>query len=77
VPADPEEALEPAAAARYLGRSLKTLERLVRLGDLEAKEWPEAIRRRELEAFIERQRVRPGGLAHCTCTERLSSGSSQ
>ena len=54
------------AAARYLGLGLVTLYKLIDAGDLPAYRLGRVIRlrRAEIDAFIERSRVRPGELDH-------------
>ncbi len=54
------------AAARYLGIYLSTLYRLINAGDVPAYQIGRVIRLRrvEVDAYIERSRVRPGELDH-------------
>ena len=54
------------AAAQYLGIYLTTLYRLIETGDVPAYKIGRVIRLRrdEIDAFIDRSRIRPGDLDH-------------
>ncbi len=61
-----KEWLGAPAAARYLGIYLTTLYRLIEAGDVPAYKIGRVIRLRrvEVDAFIDRSRIRPGELDH-------------
>ncbi|MCA1676440.1 MAG: helix-turn-helix domain-containing protein, partial [Actinobacteria bacterium] len=58
------EWLGAEAAAAYLNLSPKTIYRLIHDGVLPAVRFPVRVRRDDLDALLDRCRVRPGELAH-------------
>ena len=62
--AEEAEWMDVEAAARYLDFHANTIYRLVREGRLPALRFPVRIRREDLDACLERCRIKPGELAH-------------
>ena len=62
--AEQAEWLDVDAAARYLDFHPNTIYRMIREGRLVALRFPVRIRRGDLDACIERCRIKPGELAH-------------
>jgi excisionase family DNA binding protein len=63
-------------AARYLGLTLRTLYRLIDEGQVPAYKFGRVIRlrRHEIDAFIEQQRIQPGTLGHLYPTVSAEAG---
>jgi excisionase family DNA binding protein len=59
-----EEWLDAESAARYLGLKPATIYRLIVEGQLEGRRFPVRLRREDLDACLERCRIKPGQLAH-------------
>ncbi len=51
-------------AARYINLPVRSIYRLIHDGRLEAVRFPVRVRRHELDACLERCRIRPGEVAH-------------
>jgi excisionase family DNA binding protein len=62
--ADEDEWLDAEAAARYINLPVRSIYRLIHDGRLEAVRLPVRVRRHELDACLERCRIRPGEVAH-------------
>ena len=62
--ADSGEWMDAEAAARYVNLHVNTIYRMVRDGQLSASRFPVRILREELDACLERCRIKPGGLRH-------------
>lgn len=62
--AEEAEWLDVEAAARHLGFGPNTIRRLIRDGQLPALGRPVRVRRGDLDACVERSRIKPGQLAH-------------
>ena len=59
-----DEWLDAEAAARYINLPLRSIYRLLHEGRLEAVRFAVRVRRHELDACLERCRIRPGEAAH-------------
>lgn len=62
--AEQAEWFDVEAAARYLAFHPETIYRMIREGRLPALRHPVRIRREDLDACLERCRIKPGELAH-------------
>lgn len=62
--AEQAEWLDVGAAARHLGVNPDAIYRMIRMGHLTALRFPIRIRREDLDACLERCRIKPGDLAH-------------
>ena len=62
--ADSGEWMDAEAAAKYLNFHANTIYRMVRDGQLSALRFPVRIRREDLDACLERWRIKPGELRH-------------
>ena len=62
--AEPAEWLDVEATARYLDVHPNTIYRMIRDGRLPALRSPVRLRREDLDACLDRCRIRPGELAH-------------
>ena len=72
--ADEDEWLDAEAAARYINLPVRSIYRLVHDGRLEAVRFPVRVRRHELDACLERCRIRPGEVAHLNAYPGGASG---
>jgi len=61
---DDEDWLSIDEAARHLNLPNRTIRRRVTEGLFEAVGSPARVRRRDLDVYVERCRIRPGELAH-------------
>ena len=68
-----DEWLDAEAAARYLRLPTRLIYGMVRGGQLPALQFPVRIRRQDLDACLERSRIKPGDLAHLDANKRRRS----
>ena len=64
--ADHDEWLDVDAAARYLSLPASTIRRLIRHGQLATLRFPVRVRRQELDACLDRCRIKPGDLSYAS-----------
>ena len=68
-----DEWLDAEAAARCLRLPTRLIYAMVRGGQLASLQFPVRIRRQDLDACLERSRIKPGDLAHLDANKRRRS----
>ena len=75
--ADHDEWLDVDAAARYLCLPASTIRRMIRHGHLATLRFPVCIRRQELDACLDRCRIKPGDLSYASQDPPRRQGDTQ